>query len=126
MNMEYRKQLFFGEIIFLLRGSEGMLAAADQYCDDHPALDLAEYVVWISQHGLQARCCRVPGVKGFFHRRKLQRVTDDVNQALRDRGAYITRESSVAPDRLRELTEEINQFIAARQQVQKEEKKNDA
>lgn len=123
---EYGKQLLCDEIIFLLRGSRGMLDAANRYCDDHSDLDLAEYVVWISQHGLQARCCRVPGIKGFFHRRRLQRITDGVNRALQSRGAYITRESSVDPAQLQALTDEINQFIITRQQMQKEGRKNNS
>lgn len=114
--MKYKKQLLCGEIVVLLRGSEGMLAAADRYCDASPALDLDDYIDWIAQHGLQARFCRVPGIKGILHRWKLQRITNSVNQALQIRDAYITRESSVDPDRLQALEREINEFLTKRKE----------
>ena len=111
--MKYKAQLLCGEIIVLLRANEGMLAAADRYCDSHLCLDLAEYVDWLSLHGLQARFCRCPGVKGFWHRLKLQKITAGANQSLRDRDAYITRDC-VDPVRLQALTEEITQFFINR------------
>ena len=112
--MKYKTQLLCDEIII-----EGMLAAADKYCDSHLCLDLAEYVDWLSFHDLQARCCRVPGVKGFCHKRKLQWITDGVNQALQSKGAYITRDC-VDPVRLQVVEKEINEFFVNRESGKEE------
>lgn len=90
--MDHHIQCLGPDLLLLLCGDDGMLDAADQYCDAHDSLELAEYVDWIGQHGLKARMCINPNIKGIFYRRKLVKIVQGINDQFQQLGAFVTEE----------------------------------
>lgn len=90
--MDFHIQCLGSNLILVLCGSDGMLDAADQYCDARDSLELAEYVNWIGCHDLRARMCIAPNTKGIFYRRKLSKIVRTINDRLRQMGAFVFEE----------------------------------
>lgn len=90
--MDFHIQCLGPDLILVLCGSDGMLDAADQYCDARDSLELAEYVNWIGHHNLSARMCIAPNTKGIFYRRKLSKIVRTINDRLRQMGAFVSEE----------------------------------
>lgn len=87
--MDYHLQILGEGIYIVLYGSEGMMEAANQYCDTKDALELSEYAEWIGRHGLRARLCIRPEVKRIFFRRRVDKAVRESNDLLQRYGALI-------------------------------------
>lgn len=89
---DFHIQCLGPDLILVLCGKEGMLDAADQYCDAHNSLELTEYLDWIGHHNLKARMCIAPGLKGIFYRHKLAKIVRTVNDRFRQLGAFVSED----------------------------------
>lgn len=87
--MNFHVQILSEDIFMALQGNEGMLTAADRYCDARETLELSEYVDWLGSHDLRARLWMRPDIKGFFYRRQVKKAVQSMNERLQRLGALI-------------------------------------
>lgn len=101
--MDYHVQRLGPDISALLYGCEGMLFAADQYCEDREQLELSDYLEWMASHGIRARLYVRNWVKGILYRRQLKKIVESLNGQLQERGALLTVDES-SPEMIELLT----------------------
>lgn len=79
----------FGDYVFMLCGTGGMIEAAKQYCEQRDQLELTEYVAWIIQHKLSACVCMKADTNGLLDRIRTRQWAQRLNDILDKGGSYI-------------------------------------
>lgn len=79
----------FGDMVLVLYGSEGMLDAAKEYCEQRDDLDLEEYIDWVVRHRMPACVSVRAGTKGLLRQHQAKKVSGEMNEQLELGGVYV-------------------------------------
>lgn len=88
--MDYHVQRLGHDISALLYGCEGMLLAADQYCECRERLELPDYMDWMANHSVKAHLYVRKQARGPFHRLRVRQIVKYLNNQLRELDALLT------------------------------------